>query len=249
MGGERLTSHGLRQGFGLCYEPRMLLALILAAAPPVPLQLPNIPAPLGHVAGVVVDLQPGAVQGNDRPVLLKAEGCETPQVAYLMRFLGGTIRAVEQLQGWLDRSGQEKALFKGKQTLADVVRLLTDAKYEPRSDCAAPTLVDGFKLDLTAPPKKLCEVADDRPAGDFWFFSKGKPSAVISVVNGSPDACKPRLSAVLFDSKGLARVRFHSDWGAPSISANLLGDSCKSVDFTFDLAKEAFVPNWKTCKR
>ncbi len=227
------------------YERPMLLALILSAAPPTP--LPEIAAPLGHIAGVVVDAPAGGAAGNDRPVALKADGC-APQVVYLMRFLGGTMRAVEQLQQWVDRSGQEKALFKGKQTLADVVRTLTDAKFEPKAACQALPVSDGYRLELRYPPKKLCEASAQRSSGDFWFFSKGRASAVISVVNGAPDACKPRLSAVLFDSYGWARVRFHSDWGG-GITANLLGDSCKSVDFAYDATKEAFVPTWKTCKR
>jgi hypothetical protein len=221
-----------------------IACLVLCAAPAAAAPLPDINAPFGHIGGVVTKV-PAELTQSDRPVKLALEGCE-PQVVWLMRALGGTIRAVEQLQQWLDRTPLEKTLFKKKKVLADVVKTLSDSKYESRVACPAPRL-SGFKLDLKEAPPKFCPAKDERSTGDFWFFAHDKPAAVINILKGDPDACAPRISVLLFDSKGLARVSLHADWGGV-MSANLLGDSCKSVDFDFNREKQAFVPTLKSCK-
>ncbi len=225
----------------------LLTALLLAAPPPPPRPLPDIPAPLGHF-GAVVEAQPqGGLPDNDRPVVLDAPGCPA-QVVYLMRSLGGTIRAVEQLQQWLTRSGLEKTLFQKKQVLAQVIRTLTDARADDRAACEPLPLKDGYRLELGAAPARFCDAPAGRSKGDFWFFTRDQPAAVVSVVNGQADACRPRLSTVLFDHQARPRVRLHVDFGgAPSVE--LLGDRCQVVDFTFNPDRQAFLPVLRTCKR
>jgi hypothetical protein len=156
-----------------------------------------------------------------------------------MRFLGGTARALEQLQGSLDRGGKdaEKKLFSRKGVLAEVMKQLGKSRFETRAGCTPAPLADGYKLELTAAPKKWCDTKADVTDGEFWFFSGNKPAAVISVQKGSPDACMPRLSTVLFDARGGV------------LSTSLLGEKCQVVDYTFDSGKQVFVPAWKSCKR
>ncbi|MEW6430751.1 MAG: hypothetical protein AB1730_04520 [Myxococcota bacterium] len=228
----------------------LVVSLVLSgapAAPPAP--LPTISAPLGHF-GAVVELMPkDAVRDQERAVFPQIPQC-APQVVYLMRFLGGMTRVLEQSQQWMDLTpGLEKKLFKGKGTLGDVMKHLSRAAFEDRKSCTPLTLGAGYKLELDAAPKKLCDAGPRGDGlGDYWFFTKGKPAAVVSVQRGDVDACVLRLSAVLFDSKGVARLRVHGDWGA-QVSATLNGDRCQKVDFTFDGARQLFVPDMKSCKR
>jgi hypothetical protein len=243
--------NGLDEGKSASMWQLAWLVLSATPAPEVSSTLPPIPAPLGHIGGVITPL-PSQLSQSDRPVTLAFEGCEV-QVVWLMHALGGTIRAVEQLQQWLDRTGLEKTIYKKKQVLAEVVRQLSEAKFEPRMVCAEPKrgrleLKEGFKLDLKEAPKTFCEAPEGRSTGDFWFFNGEHPSAVVNVSKGEPDLCAPRLSVMLFDRKGLGRVRLSADWGGV-MSANLLGDSCKSVDFDFSAEKQAFVATLKSCKR
>ncbi len=222
--------------------------LMLLAAPPAPPTLGEISTPLGHI-GNVVDAPPvGGLSETDRVVLPVWEGCEAKGV-YLMRLMGGTARALEQLQQSLDRApGAEKKLFARKGVLTEVMKQLSTSRLEPKTACTASTLNDGFQLELTAAPRKWCDAKPEVQEGEFWFFSAGKPAGVISVQKGSPDACKPRLSTVLFDAKGAARVRVHADWGG-AMGATLVGERCQVVDYALDPTKQAFVPSWKSCKR
>lgn len=227
----------------------MLLALILAAAPPPPPPpLGEISAPFGHIGNVVDALPKGGVSDSDKVIAPRWEGCE-PKGIYLMRFLGGASRALEQLQQSLDRSpGSEKKLFGRKAVLTEVMKLLSSSRFEQKLSCAPAELADGYRLELTVPPKKWCDAKADASEGEFWFFSKTRPAAVISAQKGGTDVCKPRLSTVLFDGKGVARVRMHADWGG-AVSATLVGDRCQLVDYTLDTDKQVFLPVWKSCKR
>ncbi len=220
---------------------------LLISAPPAPAPLPELPAPLGHFGDVVSPPPAGAVPSTDKLVVPALEGC-APQAVSLMKFLGGDVRALEQLQDWLDKAGLEKKLFLKKGALGEVMRHLAQARFEPQKSCAALPVKDGFKLELAGAPKKLCPADAAQALGDFWFFTAGKPAAVVTVETGAPDACRLRMSSVLFDPKGAPRVRLHADWGA-QMAVTLVGDRCQLVEFTFDKGKQAFTPALKTCKR
>lgn len=227
------------------------LTLVLHAAPVAPPPQPaEIPSPLGHIGNAVAPPPTGGAIETDRVVLPKWEGCE-PQGVFLMRFLGGTTRALEQLQQSLDRApGAEKKLFAAKKNvLGEVMRHLSASKFEPRRSCDATPVVQGFKLELTAPPKKFCDTKDDPQDGEFWFFTKGKPAAVVLVSKGADDhVCKPRVSTVLFDAKGVGRVWVHADWGG-EMSATLSGEKCQVIDYALSKETGGFVATWNSCKR
>jgi hypothetical protein len=231
----------------------LALFLVLCAAPKAAAAttapLPTISAPLGHFGAVVEPAPQTPVADQERMVSPSIPQC-TPQAVYLMRFLGGMARVLEQAQQWLDLTpGLETKLFGRKAVLAEVMRHLAAAAFEEKRSCAALELGQGFRLALEAPPKTFCPVESRGDGlGDYWFFTRGKAAAVISISKGDPDPCVLRLSAVLFDAKGVARVRLHGDWGT-ALSLTLNGDRCKVVDFTFDAGRDAFVPEMKSCKR
>ncbi len=225
-----------------------LLAALILAAPPVAPALGEISAPLGHIGNVVDALPKGGVSDSDKLVAPQWEGCE-PKGIYLMRFMGGAGRALEQLQQSLDRApGSEKKLFGRKSVLGEVMKQLSTSRFEQKLSCPAAPLEGGFKLELTATPKKWCDAKADATDGEFWFFSGKSAAAVISVQKGATDVCKPRLSTVLFDAKGVARVRLHADWGG-EISATLVGERCQLVNYVLDPDRQVFTPAWKSCKR
>ena len=224
-----------------------IVAALVLTVPPPP-ALGEISAPLGHIGNVVDALPKGGVSDSDKLVAPKWEGCE-PKGIYLMRFLGGAGRALEQLQQSLDRSaGSEKKLFGRKGVLGEVMKQLSTSRFEGKQSCPAAPLSEGYKLELTAAPKKWCDAAADAGEGEFWFFAGKLPAAVISVQKGGADVCKPRLSTVLYDAKGVARVRLHADWGG-AMMATLVGEKCQLVDYTLEAEKQVFVPAWKSCKR
>ena len=230
----------------------LLLTSLVAAAPAAQaLRLPDSPrdisAPLGHLGNVVEDVPANGMNTVDKPVVPVIASC-APQAVYLMRMLGGTARAVEQLQQWLDATpGFEAKFFKRKGTLTDVVKLLGDAKFEQKKACTAPIVKNGFQLDLDWPTAKFCPNTG-ATQGDFWFFNKTHPAAVVNVAAGDADVCRLRLSTVLFDSHGQARVRLHADWGGAA-SVTLVGDGCQVVDFALHSDTQSFVPTLKSCKR
>jgi len=227
-----------------------LVLLVLAGAPrAAPEPLPVISAPLGHIGDVVQPVPQGGLPEGEKPLPVTWADCQ-PQVIYLARMLGGTARAVEQFDQWLSQApAAKKKLFGKRDALGDTIKLMRDSDRVPKKLCKPPKLKDGFKLALDRAPAKLCADTDEkRQQGDFWFFTGKKAAAVIHVLPGEKDACRPRISTVLFDSKGRARVRFHADYGGP-LSAELLGDGCNAVDFTFAEVPQQFRATWKPCKR
>jgi hypothetical protein len=225
----------------------LALALSVAAKPPAPPPppLPDIPAPLGHFEAVASPVPEGGVP--DQTLVATFPGCPA-QAIWLLRALSGTARAVEQLQLWLDASpGFEGRLFTGKQQLGEVIRQLTDARLVPKRACTAPALGDGYRLELASASPRLCPAPHGATTGDFWFFTKDAPAAVVEVQPGKTRACAPRLSVVLFDPKGQSRVRVHVD-GAGAPVMLVLGDKSQCIEFTWDSQKQVFSPRAKSCK-
>lgn len=229
-------------------EANAMFALLLAlAAAPQP-QPAEISAPFGHIGNVVTPVPAGGIPGSDKVLTPAWPSCE-PQAIWLMRFFSGTARALEQLQASLDRApGAEKKLFGRVGVLAELITSLGTASFDPRRDCSEPTLIDGFKLELVSTPKKWCDAPTNAQDGAFWFSSQKKPVAVVQISPGGEKACRPRISAVLFDARGVARLRFHADWGGEA-SATLVGERCQNIAYSFDRDRQVFVPTWKSCKR
>jgi hypothetical protein len=225
------------------------LALLVLAAPPPPPTPAAISAPFGQIGAVVDDPPAGGMSPGDRSVTPTWEGCPA-QGIYLVRMLAGTTRALEQLQQSLDAApGAEKRLFARKGVLAEVMRTLTGAAFEPRQSCAALPVSAAGRLEVAAAPKRWCPAEATRQDGEFWFFTKGKPGALVHVARGGEASpCKPRLSVVLFDAKAAPRVRLDADWGG-AMRATLVGDRCTELDYEFDAGRQEFTPAWKSCKR
>lgn len=225
-----------------------LSAFLLSSAPVFP-ELGEISAPFGHFGNVVNELPAGGFSDADKVVAPRWKGCPAKGV-YLMRNLSGSMRALEQLQLSLNAAeGAETKLFGRKGVLSELMTQLTSAQLKPKVRCNRSALADGFKMMLPAAPQKWCEGKVDAGDGEFWFFTGSVPSAVISVQKGAAaEPCQPRLSTVLFDGKGQARVRVHADW-AGAVSATLVGDGCESVNYIFSPATQTFIPRWITCKR
>lgn len=219
----------------------------LSAAPSPVLPLPEIPAPLGRFGSVVAVPSDEGLGAGERIVV--TQSCRASGV-HLMRFLGGAGRVIEQLQQWLDRvPGLEKKLLGRKGALPEVMRHLGRSRFDSRVACPPLVLTDGFRIEADTAPATWCE--REGPAsqeGEHWLFSKKRPAAVVSVRPGETDACAPRISAVVFDERGQARLRIHADWGT-SLSATLVGTKCQSVEFVFRPERGAYQPLLKSCKR
>ncbi len=222
--------------------------LLLTAAPLK--TLPMLDAPLGRLGNVVDAPAEGGLPADEKVVMGRLDGCDRDQALYLTRAVSGTLVAVQQLQDWLNRTkGLEKKLFAAGK-LGEVAQAVAAATPMDSKSCEAPALTDGFKLALTRAPGKQCPVEPGWRLGDSWWGTAGKALAVV-FVTGAPaeakDRCRPRLSVVLFDKEGVARVRLHADYGGVA-SLSLLGDKCVGLDFGFDSGAQAFVPTWRTTK-
>ena len=227
----------------------VLLTLSLLAAAPVK-PLPMLSAPLGRL-GTVVDAPPeGGLPADEKVIVGKLDGCDREQALYLTRAVSGTLVALQQLQDWMGQTkGLEKKLFAAGK-LGEVVKEAAASVAIDQKACTAPALVEGFKLELARTEAKLCPAEKTWRTGDFWWAKGSKQTAVVSVTAApleAKDRCRPRLSVVLFDKAGIARVRLHADYGGVA-SLSLLGDKCVGLDFGFDESTQAFVPTWRTTK-
>lgn len=228
----------------------LLLTLsLLAAAPPVR-TLPMIPAPLGRLGNFVDAAPEGGLPADEKVLLGKLDGCDRQQALYLTRAVGGTLVAVQQLDVWMKQTpGLEKKLFPAGK-LGEVSQLVAASKAIDQRLCEAPSVTDGFKLELSRPTGKQCPAEPGWRTGDFWWAKDGTPSVALWLTGsavGAKDRCLPRLSVVLFDRAGVARVRLHADYGGVA-SLSLLGDKCVGLDFGFDADAQAFVPTWRPTK-
>lgn len=224
------------------------LAASTLLAAPKPEPLPSLPAPLGQVGTVVQPAGAKAPTDQDRAVLSHVAGCED-QAIFPLRMLASTIRAAEQLDGWLASvKGLEAKVFgKAKGTLGGVVAHLRTAAFEAKHECGEAPVRDGFKLVAVAPPAKWCPLPEGAGGGTRWFFSAGKPAAVVFVDPGAAPACRARVSALLFDAKGKPRLAVHADWGG-AMAAELFGDRA-CVDFAFDAQEQSFRPTLGKCAK
>jgi hypothetical protein len=217
----------------------LVTALWLAAPAKAP-PLTPLEAPLGSIGGVVEPFE-----GGGAPVLpvgwafTLAPSCPS-QVLWLTRLVGGSLRALEQLQAWLESNpGVEATLFAHVKA----------ATYEPLVGAGPRPLKAGWQLAFSTAPKGY-ELRRDADQPEFWFFNgERRAAAAVTVAPGVGDVCRPRLSVVLFDASGAARLRLHADW-AKEVSASLVGNGCKAVHFTFDAQGQRFTPSLETrCRK
>jgi hypothetical protein len=230
-----------------------LVLLALAGADPLP-GVEGIPAPLGRVGDVVEAPAPGGFPAHERVVVATLEGCDRPQAFQLSRFVGAVAGAGEQIQHWLEGKqpgaplGLERRLFGRKPRLTEAVQKARRSIPVEASASPAAALIDGWKLAVDrAPRKRAPKPASPALGGQFWFVDSKDARTLSALVQlaAAPstqrDRCRPRLSAVLFDESGKARLRYHADYGG-ELSVELLGDGCRNIDLLFDPPSQRFRP-------
>ncbi|MBK7865187.1 MAG: hypothetical protein IPJ65_42640 [Archangiaceae bacterium] len=203
-----------------------LCLLLLAAAP-------DLPEPLGQLDGVLS--RPVQSSGNEQIVEMKLKGCDHEVPLNVSRMVAGAAFAMHQMVSWAKQGFPQADL---PAPVLDAVSVgVRDGAFETMRSCSA------LPAELTRAPKLCPKPADDQA----WLMLKGKPAALVrwSAASGK-DRCLPRVSAVLFDAGGVARVRYEADFGGAASGA-LLGDTCK-VTFTHDAPKEVFHPGLRGCK-
>ena len=105
--------------------------------------------------------------------------------------------------------------------------------------------MDDWKLNAANVPADGCKKKAPRTAQARWEHG-GKLAAAISADSPSPP-CKPLISVALFDQKGKARLRLHTDLvSAPAFT--VLGDKCQNVEFTHDEKTSGFIARPTKCK-
>ncbi len=231
-----------------------LTLLLLAAAPPAgkePVKpLPMLPAPLGRFGNFVEAPPSGGLPADQKILVGKIDGCDRDQAFYLTRAVSGAMAVVQQVDTWIQQTpGLEKKLLT-RAKLAEVAQRVAASSAVETKLCEAPALADGHRLELTKSAGKTCPAGAGFRTGDFWWTKDGKATAVVALSNAAADAkdrCLPRLSVVLFDKAGIARIRVHADWNGAS-SLTVLGDRCQGLDFAFDAGAQAFVPAWRPAK-
>lgn len=225
----------------------LVFSVLVAAAPAwdyTPLR-----APLGFVGDVVGPPPSGGVEGGEKAVTLQLPGCDRPQTINLSRFLSGASLAGSQLQAWLESKGPgapeklEERLFGKHHRLVETLAKAARARPAEQGACTESSLAKGFALLLTRAPVS-CKPAKG-PLGTYWFVDADHPRQVSAAIHiaaadeKAPDRCRPRLSAVLFDTKGIARLRYHADFGGV-LEAELLGHRCQAAAFVFEPQTNAF---------
>ena len=225
----------------------LVLSLLILAAAPVkaPAPLTNISAPFGHYGDVV---EPAKAEGApvDLPVKFAPEKCEV-QVILLAHHVSGAMRSIEQITAWLKANALENKLFSRKDTLLETIALLGKSTLSAQRACTEFKTRNGYAVTMTDAPAEFCDAPPGRATGDFWLMAGKKPAAVINIAQGAPNACKPRISTALFDSKAKVRLLVNLDWGGET-SFTVIGDRCQNIDFTFDSATQEFVPKRISCK-
>lgn len=227
-----------------------LIAVAVLAAPAPAQELPLLAGDLPSLAQAAGPPPPGGVRGGERVEVVRPKACGADTAVHLSRVLQVSLHTLSKLQGWLDQTdGLEARLFSGKGRLAEVSKLVSGAEPSARL-CTVPS-ADGWKLVPQKAPPSKCK-ASEVPAGrlgDYWWTHAAKPAAVVAVSEPAPgaDNCRPRVSAVLFDQTGKARLRFHSDLYAPP-QFTLLGDRCQALEFSHDEKVSGFKATPTPCK-
>ncbi len=229
----------------------LALGWVIAAAPP-PAGFDGPPPPLGRVGDVVEPVQPGGYPSNERVELVTLPGCPRPQALRLSRFVAGAAEAGAELEAWLAAPGPgappglARKLFDDPRALGETVKRARQSGPVQGAPCDPLPARDGWKLVPARAPSKLCKAKAASPAGgpDFAFSLPGQ-QAVSAVVRMRPapsrqaDRCRPRLSAVLFDLSGKARLRYQADFGG-GLEVELVGDRCEELALVFDAAAQKF---------
>jgi hypothetical protein len=212
-----------------------LLASLLSAAPaPAPAALPDVPAPLGRLVDVLVDDTAQPLRG-EKIVSATLKGCDHKVPLHVTHFAAGAMYAMQQLTEWMAKTpGVEAELYARKGVQGEVITGLTTSLPGEVHACKP------MAKNAAAAPK-LCPGAAPNEA---WLLNGKAPAALIRWEPSKE--CIPRITGVLFDAKGAARLRYDADF-AGAVAATLVGDHCE-IDLTFDAAKQVFHPARRGCK-
>lgn len=96
-----------------------LVLWLLSVAPPAP--LPDVPAPLGRLDGVLAEKDTVAGR-NELLVQAQLKGCDHPVPLHVTRFVSGVMFALQQLIEWLGKTPDlETQMYQRKGVLAEVL--------------------------------------------------------------------------------------------------------------------------------
>lgn len=226
-----------------------------------PKELSVLAPPLGRIGDVVQPVPAGGRPGSETIVTATFPGCDEPRALYLSRFmLMGAARAGEQVQQWLTKEPAiRKKLFGKKDRLAEALAKARQSTHHEGAGCQKVQgtfrhveLPQDGRLEWAEAPALLCKL-ERGPVekGGIWLFTTptqknvkrkdfGAAVALAPAAEGQ-DACLPRMSAVLFDDAGKARLRYHANFGG-ALQVVLVGDKCRAVVFNFDEGRQVFVP-------
>ena len=206
------------------------LLLVLSAAPA---PLPDLPAPLGSLDRV---LEQGT--GNERTVEVSLPGCDRKLAINLSRFVAGTGHAMQQMVEWARLTPGLTVFPEG--ALEEVSAGVNGGAFGDHKACGV------LPKDVVKAPK----VCPGGAADHALMLLDAQPAALVrwgpSAAKGA-GRCVPRLIGVLFDKKGVARIRYDADFGAAASGA-LLGDARCQISFTFDPKNEVFHAGRRGCK-
>jgi hypothetical protein len=211
------------------------LALALLAVTPLA-PLPDVPAPLGRLDGVLVE-KDTAPKLNEKIVSAQLKGCDHPVPLHVTRFVSGVMFALQQLLEWMAKTpGLEAQLYQRKGVLGEVLAGLGRSLPGEVHACKP------MAKDAAAAPK-LCPGAG---ADEAWLLD-GKRPAAQARWEASSKECLPRITGVLFDDRSAVRVRYEADF-AGEVKVTLMGDRCQNVVFSFDSQTQVFHAERRGCK-
>lgn len=216
-------------------------------------QLPDIPAPLGHVGNVVLTDSGGGVSSYDIPVRLKFPNCEATQIISVANLVGGAKDALATLKVWFQgQPDLEKKLLGAAGAFGRVMAMARKGSVSPLVPCKSPPPIDAFRFAVRkAPTQDWCKVSlSDTANAEHWFKNaEGKWAFATRVAppQHSQKPCFPAASVIFFDAKGVVRARYDADFGG-EVSARVFGDKDQCLDFTFDQAAQVFHPTLGACK-
>jgi hypothetical protein len=194
---------------------------------------PDLPAPLGQLDHVLE--RPSGSSGAEQVVDMTLPGCSHRVPLNLSRMLAGTAFAMQQMIDWLRQSLPQG--LPAPEVLEALGAGVRDGTFAAKRACQP------LPREVVSAPKLCAGTASDQA----WLTVNDRASALLRwSAGGGRDRCLPRVTGVLFDNRGAARVRYEADFGGAALGA-LMFDTCR-VTFRFDAATEVFHADVRGCK-
>jgi hypothetical protein len=219
--------------------------------------LPPLSAPLGRVGDVVQPVPQGGLPGGEKVVAGALLRCDTPQAFFLERFFTqGALGAAEQIQDWLStQPAVRRRLFGKADPLGEALGRARSGVYLEASLCPKePPLSKDARLVAARAPAGVCKGEPGTLSdGGLWLVARPGTSGTLGrrdftgavllapAAPDAEDACRPRMSAAVYDAKGQTRLLYHADWSGEA-QVEVRGDRCRRLLFRFDPRGQAFLP-------